>query len=72
MLGLRGPCAHTSPGKPGGNVKHPGLSFQREGHITIFFFPEGWDLQLINSLVIHDICWTRPYQAPPPGPGDTE
>lgn len=45
------------------NIKHTGLPSQRKGNKSLFFHPESWGLEEVNSLVISVICWVRPYQA---------
>lgn len=60
-LGAQRSLHYTPPGKPG-TLSNQDLSFK--GKDTEPVFPEGWELEVINILVIYVLCCASPYQDP--------
>ena len=62
MLGAeQGHCAHRSLEKPG-MLGTQDFVFPVVKMKNLCFYPESWELEVINSLAICVICWDRPHK----------
>lgn len=72
LLGAQreGPCAHRSPVRPRMSSIEDCLSKGKD--LKLILYPESWELEVVNSLVICFIYWSRLYQVPTTRSGGSE